>query len=67
MATINIDEYPQLATICWNRKIRTVEEAETLTLYEAGWRFVEKGRLTTSELDLINKLAEKYGNGVLNV
>ena len=67
MATINIDEYPQLSTICWNRKIRTAEEAETLQLYEAGWRFIEKDSLTFSELDLINRLAEEYGNGVLNV
>lgn len=67
MATINIDEYPQLSTICWNRKSRTVEEIETLQLYESGWRFIEKEQLTFLELQLINRLAEKYGNGVLNV
>ena len=65
MATINIDDYPQLSTICWNRKNRTAEEAETLQLYESGWRFIEKDNLTFLELNLINRLAEKYGNGVL--
>lgn len=67
MATINIDDYPQLSTICWNRKIRTAEEAETLQLYEAGWRFIEKDSLTFSEQNFIKRLAAKYGNGVLNV
>ena len=67
MATVNIDEYPQLSTICWNRKTRTAEEAEALQLYEAGWRFIDKASLTFSESDLIKRLAEKYGNGVLNV
>ena len=65
MATINIDDYPQLSTICWNRKNRTAEEAETLQLYESGWRFIEKDNPTFLELNLINRLAEKYGNGVL--
>ncbi len=67
MATLNIDDYPQLATICWNRKIRTAEESEALRLYEAGWRFIDRDSLTIPEADLISKLAEKYGNGVLNV
>lgn len=67
MATINIDKYPQLSTICWNRKARTAEEAEVLQLYEGGWRFIEKDNLTIEELNLINRLAAKYGNGVLNV
>lgn len=67
MATICVDEYPQLSTICWNRKIRFAEEAEALQLYETGWRFVDKVNLTNSEIELINRLADKYGNGVLNV
>lgn len=67
MATINVDEYPQLSMLCWNRKTRVTDEAETLQLYEAGWRFVDKNNLTTNELELIQRLAAEYGNGVLNV
>lgn len=67
MPTITIDEYPQLSALCWSRSVRNVEEPEALQLYESGWRFIEKDRLTSSELALIKRLAERYGNGVLNV
>jgi hypothetical protein len=67
MAVICIDNYPQLATLCWNRSARTVDEQEALQLYESGWRFIEKDRLSSSEQAFITRLAERYGNGVLNV
>ena len=67
MPTIIIDEYPQLAALCWSRTLRNIEESEALQLYESGWRFVEKDRLTSSEFALITRLSERYGNGVLNV
>jgi len=67
MPTIIIDEYAQLASLCWSRTLRNIEEPDALQLYESGWRFIEKDRLTTSELALITRLAERYGNGVLNV
>jgi len=67
MPTIEIDKYPQLATLCWNRNLRFAEEPEVLSIYEAGWRFIERERLTPTELELINRLAQQYGNGVLNV
>jgi hypothetical protein len=38
-----------------------------LQLYESGWRFIEKDQLTSSEQALIIRLADRYGNGVLNV
>lgn len=47
--------------------MRTVEEADALQLYESGWRFIEKDRLTSSEQVLINRLADSYGNGVFNL
>jgi hypothetical protein len=67
MATVNVDDFPQLSTLCWNRKSRVSEESETLQIYEAGWRFIDKNNLTTSERELINRLAVRHGNGVLNV
>jgi hypothetical protein len=67
MPTIAIDEYPQLAALCWSRTMRTVEEPDALQLYESGWRFIEKDQLTSSEQALIIRLADRYGNGVLNV
>jgi hypothetical protein len=67
METISINEYPQLSLLCWNRAPLTVEETEAFQLYESGWRFIEKDKLTTLESALITRLAERYGNGVLNV
>lgn len=67
MPTITISEYPQLSTLCWSRTSQTLEESEALQLYESGWRFIDKDRLTSSEQNLITRLAERYGNGVLNV
>ena len=67
METISIDEYPQLSSLCWSRASRTVEEPEALHLYESGWRFIEKDKLTDGESALITRLVQRYGNGVLNV
>ena len=67
MATINIDDYPQLSLLCWNRKVRTAEESEALQIYEAGWRFILQESLTTEEHGFITQLSARYGNGVLNV
>ena len=67
MATIRIDDYIQLSDLCWNRSVRTADESEVLQIYESGWRFVDRERLTQEELTLINRLLKEYGNGVLNV
>ncbi len=67
MATITIDDYPQLALLCWNRSLRIMEEPEVLQLYETGWRFIEQDQLVPSERSLITRLVNQYGNGVLNV
>jgi len=67
MPTITVDEYPQLSALCWSRTMRTLEEPDALQLYESGWRFIEKDRLASSEQALIIRLADRYGNGVLNV
>ena len=64
---LNIDDYPQLALLAWNRAVRVINEDEALALYERNWRFVEVGRFSASEAALIEELKIKYGNGVLNV
>jgi hypothetical protein len=67
MASIFVDDYPQLLSLCWNRKVHSIDESEALQLYESGWRFIEKDKLTPSELSFIGRLTEIYGNGVLHV
>lgn len=65
---IHIKDYPQLTLIAWNRReCGWIEEREALALYERNWRFVDQGTLTDGERDLIDRLVQQYGNGVLNV
>lgn len=67
MPRINIENYPQLAALCWSSALRSVEESEALQLYESGWRFIEQDHLVPAEKALIDMLVDRYGNGVLNV
>lgn len=64
---IRISEYPQLQRITWQRKDEFLDGRDALALYEANWRFVAVENLTQKEMDLIDRLAREYGNGVLNV
>jgi hypothetical protein len=64
---INIDDYPQLAILAWNRVDRVIDDDEALALYERNWRFVDVAHFDANEAALIEELKIKYGNGVLNV
>ena len=65
---IVIRDFPQLALIAWNRRpddVITGEEA--FALYEANWRFIEEDRLQPREREMIARLTEVYGHGLMNV
>jgi len=64
---VNVDDYPNLALIAWNRRHRTITEAEALALYEANWRFVDVAQMPQHEHDLIEALVKQCGRGVLLV
>lgn len=65
---VDLDRYPQLRLLAWQRRgERFVDEPEALALYEGNWRFVEPERLLPRERALIERLARRYGHGVLNV
>lgn len=64
---IRVDDYPDLALLAWNRALREIPEDEALALYEANWRFVDVEHLIPAERALIDRLANRYGHGVLNV
>jgi hypothetical protein len=53
---IPLDDYPQLALIAWNRKVRAVSEDEALALYEAHPQWVERATMTAQELALLDRL-----------
>ena len=64
---LNIDDYPQMRLLAWNRVVRDIPEDEAFALYEANWRYVDKEQLTNNEACLLDRLTRQYGHGVLNV
>jgi hypothetical protein len=66
--TARIADYPQLRLLAWSlRPDAEVDDVQALALYEAGWRFIERGSLTPGEQALIDRLVRTVGKGVLNV
>ena len=66
-ALVEIAAYENLATLCWNRRDRYLPAEEAFRLYERNWRMVDQHRMKPAERALIERLAARYGNGVLNV
>ena len=65
---IVIRDFPQLALIAWNRQPDDVITGEdAFALYEANWRFIEEDRLQPREREMIARLTEVYGHGLMNV
>jgi len=64
---IDVDLYPNLALLCWNRTVRQISEADALALYERNWRFVDQVNMPANERALIERLVQTHGNGVLLV
>ena len=64
---VEVGAYENLATLCWNRRDRYLAAEEAFRLYERNWRFVDTRRMKPAEHALIERLATRYGNGVLNV
>jgi len=66
--TINVNDYPQLRQLCWNRPGHAVVDGQTaLALYERNWRFVDQDAFTPLEQELLDRLVADYGNGHLLV
>jgi hypothetical protein len=64
---IEVAAYENLAALCWNRGDRYLGAEEAFRLYERNWRLVDRHRMQPAERALIERLATRYGNGVLNV
>jgi len=66
-ALVEIAAFENLAALCWNRRERYLGAEEAFRLYERNWRLVDQRRMKPTERALIERLAARYGNGVLNV
>ncbi len=64
---VEVAAYENLALLCWNRRERFIRGEDALHLYERNWRLVDHRRLKAAERALITRLADRYGNGILNV
>lgn len=65
--TIEIARYPNLRLLTWQFHRDHIAEAEAFALYEREWRHVDVPTLSAEERQLIRRLADTYGHGVLNV
>lgn len=65
---VTLAQYPQLRMLVWNRPGTTrVDDREAFALYEANWRHVDQQHMTRPERDLVRRLTNQFGNGVLLV
>lgn len=63
---ISIDDYPQLALLAWNRKVREITEEEALALYETNRQWVDRSLMNPRELSLLDRLVAELGRGVFH-
>jgi hypothetical protein len=64
---LDLDAWPRLRELAWNRADRWIPAEEALALYERNWRFVEPAGLAKEEANLVERLKNRHGGGVLNV
>jgi len=63
---VRLADYPALADLAWNRADEYLPAREAFGLYERNWRFVETGKLDERERALIERLAQRFGAGVIH-
>ena len=63
---LDIDQWPGLRELAWNRAGRWIPSEEALSIYERNWRFVDPRQLSQDELELIDRLKQQFDGGVLN-
>lgn len=61
---LDIHRWPRLRELAWSRADRWIPAEDALALYERNWRFVEP--LAKEEADLVDRLKDRFGGGVLN-
>jgi len=66
-ALVEIAAYENLAALCRNRRDRYLGAEEAFRLYERHWRLLDQRSMKLAERALVERLAARYGNGVLNV
>lgn len=66
--SICLQNFPQLRLIAWNmREEDLLEDQVAFALYERNWRFVDQTQLLIHERELIGRLCNEFGAGLMNV
>jgi hypothetical protein len=63
---VDLEKWPVLKELAWNRSDRWILAEDALGLYERNWRFVDPRRLRKDEQEFIERLKAQHGGGVLN-
>ncbi len=63
---VDLERWPVLRDLAWNRTDRWIPADEALGLYERNWRFVEMRQLGDEEAALVERLKALHGGGLLN-
>lgn len=63
---VSLHDYPVLSQIVWNRADDVISARDAFALYERNWRFIDVANLEAHERALIQRLADRFGAGVIN-
>jgi hypothetical protein len=66
-AVVEVRKYPNLKLLAWNRVDRFLTARDAFGLYERNWKFVDTKTMPDRERELIRRLTERWGRGVMNV
>lgn len=64
---VDAGELPCLRDLLWNRADRRILARDAFDLYERNWRFVDVSSMTPTERTTVERLAVRFGAGLLNV
>lgn len=65
-AVVTISDYPALADIAWNLGVTQLPARQAFGLYERNWRYVDERRLEPRERHLVDRLAARFGAGIIH-
>jgi hypothetical protein len=66
-AVVEVRKFPNLKLLAWNRVDEFLTARDAFGLYERNWKFVDTGNMPDRERELIRRLTEQWGSGVMNV
>ena len=63
---VDLNAWPVLRELAWNRADRFIPGDHALGLYERNWRLVDPKRMKADERALLDRLKDRFGRGLPN-